>query len=201
MSQSTLLFVAAIVGLTISVGPYLLKMARVAAMLAGGLPRPDFATISRLGGLVVCVVCLVMAAGGRTPAPAPLPSPVPSPAPLVPVSPVDPSVMAVLESGFSGRSREAGVWAGLLKGLADAIEADGKRPTPRLKTVSDVQRLRDHLVGTVPEPVAGGDVIGRAIGPKLNEIGQQSEPLDAARRAAVVGLLRGASSSLEGLLR
>ena len=199
MSQSSLLIVAAVVGLILSVGPYLVRLGTMAAMLAGGLPRPSLEGVSRVAGLAVCVVCLALAFRGESSGPHP--SPIPSPAPVVPASPVDPNVRAVLASGFSGRAREAGVWAGLLKGLADAIEADGKRPSPRLKTISDVQRLRDHLVSMVPEPVAGGDVIGQALGPALNSIGQQAEPMDAARRAAVVGLLRGASSSLEDLLQ
>lgn len=199
MDQQTFLIIAGLVGLALSAGPYLVRLATMAAMLSGGLPRPSLESVSRVAGLAVCVVCLALAFRGGQPS-GPLPPPSPSPAPVVPVSPVDPSVWAVLESGFSGRAREAGVWAGLLKGLADAIEADGKRPTPRLKTMADVERLRDHLVSTVPEPVAGGDVIGRALGPALNSIGQQAEPMDAARRASVVTVLRGASSSLEDLL-
>lgn len=198
MDQKILLIIAGLVGLGLSAGPYLVRLAKVAAMLSGGLPRPSFAGLSRVVGLAVCVVCLALAFRGNPSGP--LPSPSPSPAPVVPVSPVDPSVRAVLAAGFSGRAREAGVWAGLLKGLADAIEADGRRPTPRLKTMADVQRLRDHLVSTVPEPVAGGDVIGQALGPVLNSIGQQAEPMDSARRASVVTVLRGASSSLEDLL-
>ncbi len=133
----------------------------------------------------------------------PVPGPAPIPAPVTPDNgpSVPASVSDALKAGFSGARSEARTWAGLLAGMARTIEADGSHPKgPRLKTMLDVQALRDWIVACPPRPLPKGDVIGQAIGPELAKLGTSDEPLDQdGRRASVVKLLEGAAYTLESL--
>lgn len=132
------------------------------------------------------------------PKPAPVPTPAPAPGPNVDVPA---GVAEPLKAGFAGSKQDAGSWAGLLYGMARSVEADAKHPKgPRLKTMLDVQDLRDWVVACPPRPIPKGDVIGQALGPELQKLGTGEEPLDeGGRRASVVKLLDGAASTLEGL--
>lgn len=132
------------------------------------------------------------------PSPGPVPNPAPAPGPVVDVPA---SVAEPLKAGFAGRKQEAATWAGLLYGMARSIESDASHPKgPRLKTMLDVQQLRDWVVACPPQPVGNGSVIGQALGPDLAKLGTSDEPLDeAGRRAAVVKLFDGAAYTLEHL--
>lgn len=132
----------------------------------------------------------------------PLANPKPGPD-ASPASPVPPGVAASLREGLGGRKSEASVWSGLLYGLARTIEADSAHPEgPRLKTMYDIQALRDWVTKCPPKPIGGGDVIGQALGPEMAKIGATNEELDKdGRRASLVKLLDGAAYTLEGLSR
>lgn len=146
-------------------------------------------------GLIVLLASLWLYSGGK------LPGPAPGPAPDAPVIKIPEQMRATLEAGFKERATEAQIWAGLLYGLARTIEADGSHPGgPRLKTMVDIENLRDWAVRCPPRPVAGGATIGEALGPELSKLGISTEELDKdGRRASLVKLLDGAAKTLEGL--
>lgn len=146
-------------------------------------------------GLIILLASLWIYSGGNLPGPTP-----PSP-PDAPRIEVPEQMKASLESGFKGRSTEAQTWAGLLYGLARTIEADAGHPGgPRLKTMTDIESLRDWVVKCPPKPVAGGEAIGQALGPELAKLGTSTEVLDQdGRRAKLVQLLDGAGQVLEAI--
>ena len=145
-------------------------------------------------GLIVLLASLWLYSGGKLPTPTPA-------GPSVPTVEVPAAMRASLVSGFQGKATEAQIWAGLLYGLARTIEADSSHPGgPRLKTMVDIERLRDWAVKCPPRPVAGGSTIGEALGPELSKLGISTEELDKdGRRASLVKLLDGAAKTLEGL--
>jgi hypothetical protein len=131
-----------------------------------------------------------------------LPSIVPVvPLPAVPAIEVPQLLGDTLKAGFSGRKPEAGAWAGLLAGMARAIEADASHPEgPRLRTMADIERLRDWVIQCPPRPIAGGETIGQALGPEIAKLGTSTEELDKGnRRASLVKLFDGSSQVLEGV--
>ncbi len=146
-------------------------------------------------GLIVLLASLWIYSGGK------LPGPAPGPAPDAPRIEIPEQMRATLEAGFKERSTEAQIWAGLLYGLARTIEADKSHPGgPRLKTMVDIETLRDWVVKCPPQPVAGGATIGEALGPELSKLGTSTEELDKdGRRASLVRLLDGSAQTLEGL--
>ena len=146
-------------------------------------------------GLIVLLASLWIYSGGK------LPGPAPDLAPDAPVVKIPEQMRAALEAGFKERSTEAKTWAGLLYGLARTIETDRDHPGgPRLKTMVDIETLRDWVVKCPPRPVAGGAAIGEALGPELSKLGTSTEELDKdGRRASLVQLLDGAAQTLEGL--
>lgn len=145
-------------------------------------------------GLIVLLASLWIYSGK-------LPGPAPGPAPDAPVIEIPAAMRATLEAGFKERSTEAQIWAGLLYGLARTIEADSSHPGgPRLKTMVDIETLRDWVVKCPPRPVAGGATIGEALGPELSKLGTSTEELDKdGRRASLVRILDGTAQTLEGL--
>lgn len=146
-------------------------------------------------GLLILLASLWVYSGGHLPGPTP-----PSP-PDAPRIEVPEQMKASLESGFKGKPTEAQTWAGLLYGLARTIEADAGHPGgPRLKTMTDIEALRDWVVKCPPQPVAGGETIGQALGPELAKLGTSTEILDQdGRRANLVKLLDGAGQVLEAI--
>lgn len=147
------------------------------------------------------VATLVVKVGEPEPPKPPTPPQPPQP-PLPPVD-IDSSIKQSLESGFASRKYEAGVWSGLLYGLARAIEQDAMHPGgPKLKTMSDIDRLRNLVVKAPPKPVSGGDVIAQSVGSGIAKFGLGGEPLDQGnRRSDVAKLLIGSASVLEGVSR
>lgn len=146
-------------------------------------------------GLIILLASLWVYSGGMLPGPTP-----PSP-PDAPRIEVPEQMKASLESGFKGRSTEAQIWAGLLYGLARTIEADAGHPGgPRLKTMADIEALRDWVVKCPPRPVDGGEAIGQALGPELAKLGISTEILDQdGRRSKLVKILDGAGQVLEAI--
>lgn len=149
----------------------------------------------RFIGLLMLLTSLWFYSGGALPGPTP-----PSP-PDAPVIEIPEQMKAILESGFQGKPSEAQIWAGLLYGLARTIEADSGHPGgPRLKTMADIERLRDWVVKCPPRPVTGGEAIGKALGPELAKLGTSTELLEQdGRRAALVKLLNGSGQVLEAI--
>lgn len=149
----------------------------------------------RIIGLLMLLTSLWFYSGGALPGPTP-----PNP-PDAPVIEIPEQMKATLESGFQGKPTEAQTWAGLMYGLARTIEADaGHSGGPRLKTMVDIERLRDWVVKCPPKPVAGGETIGKALGPELAKLGTSTELLDEnGRRAALVKLLDGSGQVLEAI--
>lgn len=128
-----------------------------------------------------------------------LPTPTPTPTPdqiNVPASIYDP-----LKAGFVGSKQDAGYWAGLLYGMAKTVDMDKSHPSgPRLKTMLDIESLRDWMVACPPVKLSKGDVIGSTIGPELAKVGTSDEALDQDdRRGKVVAILNQAASALEGI--
>ena len=151
--------------------------------------------LSRIVGLVVMLSAVVLSwPKGSRPTPD-------IPGPPVPSIEVPAAVQSVLQSGFKDRKPEAGVWAGLLAGMARAIQSDAGHPdSPRLRTMADIERLRDWIVRCPPKAVAGGETIGQAIGPEMAKLGTSTEELDKdGRRTSLVKLLDGASQTLEAI--
>lgn len=119
-----------------------------------------------------------------------------------PVIEVPASVSDGLKAGFASSKEDAGTWSGLLYGMARSIESDVSHPQgARLRTMLDIESLRDWVVACPPQRVGGGSVIGQSIGPELAKLGTSDEPLDADRRSAVVKLLDGSAQILEDLSR
>ncbi len=137
-----------------------------------------------------------------TPPEPPKPPPPPGPPPLPPVD-VDPQLRSALTAGFATRKTEAAIWSGMLLGMGRVVESDAtKQSGPRLKTMADVDELRNLIVRAPSQPVSGGDVIAPAIGPGLAAIGGPADKIDeAGRRAAVAKLLIGAATVLDEVSR
>ena len=147
------------------------------------------------------VATLVVKVG--EPEPPKPPAPPQPPIPVIPSVDVDATLKQQLESGFSNRKYEAGVWSGLLYGLARAVEQDASHPSgSRIKTMADFDRLRNLAIKAPPRPVGGGEVIGPSVGAALAKLGAGSEPLDQNnRRAEIAKVLIGSASVLEGVAR
>lgn len=155
-----------------------------------------------LGSVLAVLALALPMLDNLAPKPAPTPNPAPAPGPSpIPAVEVPASVVKPLTDGFAGSKQEAGEWAGLLYGMARTIETDKSHPKgARLKTMLDIQNLRDWIVACPPKPIGKGDIIGQAIGPELAKLGTSDEALEeAGRREAVVTLLTGAAQTLEGL--
>lgn len=147
------------------------------------------------------VTTLVVKVG--EPEPPKPPTPPKPPEPPIPAVDIDPSIKQALESGFASRKYEAGVWSGLLYGLARAIEQDATHPGgAKLKVMSDIDRLRNLVVKAPPKPVSGGDVIAQTVGSGIAKFGTGNELLDQNnRRFEISKLLIGSASVLEGVSR
>lgn len=111
--------------------------------------------------------------------------------------PESPSELTELQEGFAGQADAARLWAGLLGGLARVIEADGTLPEPMLKSMDDIEQLRDLAVRAPIKPVPGGQLIGQVLGPELNQVGGAGAELTSARRERVVQIFLDASQALE----
>lgn len=143
---------------------------------------------------------------GETPPPTPpeppKPPAPPGPPPLPPMD-VDPGMRAALTNGFATRKSEAAIWSGLLLGMGRVIESDATKPSgAKIKTMADVEKLRDLVVRAPSQPVSGGEVIAPAIGAPIAAIGGPSDKIDeAGRRAAVARVFVGAATVLDEVSR
>lgn len=133
--------------------------------------------------------------------PSPPPQP-PGPPPLPPMD-VDPGLRAALTNGFNTRKADAAIWSGMLLGIGRVIEQDATKPSgARLKTMGDVEKLRDLVVRAPAQPVSGADVIAPSIGPAIAAIGGPGDKIDeAGRRAAVARVFVGAATVLDEVSR
>jgi hypothetical protein len=105
-----------------------------------------------------------------------------------------------LRKGFEDNSTDARLWAGMLEGMARYIRADGLTAQPKLKTMFDVQRLRDAVVSAPIDAAGGGDVIGNTLAAPLAALGTSNEPLaEANRRERLYELFLGCSQYLKTL--
>lgn len=121
------------------------------------------------------------------------PQPQPAPTPSVDV----PAELATALRSLEIPERDRKVWGGMLAGGGRFVDADGKAKTPLIVTVADLDRLRLAMVAAPIEPVAGGDLVGKTLGPYLDKIGKVNEKLDeSGRRAEVVKLFLGAGGVL-----
>lgn len=93
---------------------------------------------------------------------------------------------------------EATKWAGMIRGLAVFIQADGETTKPVLDSMDDVGQLIEAATAAPLEPMPGGVVIGKALGSRMDAIGQAGDPLDSSRRKKVVDLFEAAASVLGG---
>lgn len=98
----------------------------------------------------------------------------------------------------TGDKSDAMKWSGMIGGLASFIEADGQTSDPMLETMDDVAQLIEAATKAPIEPVSGSQVIGAALGSRLDEIGQAGDPLDTSRRGKVVALFKAAAQVLGG---
>jgi hypothetical protein len=140
--------------------------------------------------------------GEELPPEPPKPPGPPKPPPLPPVD-VDPNVRQTLTNGFSARKADAAIWSGMLLGMARVIEQDATKPSgPRLKTMGDIDRLRELIVRAPSQPVSGGDVIGSAIGPAFAALGSAGDQIDqSGRRLAIAKVLLGSAAVLDEVSR
>jgi hypothetical protein len=140
--------------------------------------------------------------GEELPPEPPKPPGPPKPPPLPPVD-VDPNIRQTLTSGFSARKADAAIWSGMLLGMARVIEQDATKPSgPRLKTMADIDRLRELIVRAPSQPVSGGDVIGSAIGPAFAALGSAGDQIDqSGRRLAIAKVLLGSAAVLDEVSR
>ena len=140
--------------------------------------------------------------GEELPPEPPKPPGPPKPPPLPPVD-VDPNIRQTLTSGFSARKADAAIWSGMLLGMARVIEQDATKPSgPRLKTMGDIDRLRELIVRAPSQPVSGGDVIGSAIGPAFAALGSAGDQIDqSGRRLAIAKVLLGSAAVLDEVSR
>jgi hypothetical protein len=116
---------------------------------------------------------------------------------------VDPGLRAALTNGFSTRKTDAAIWSGMLLGIGRVIEQDATKPSgARIKTMGDVEKLRDLVVRAPAQPVSGADVIAPSIGPAIAAIGGPGDKIDeAGRRAAVARVFVGAATVLDEVSR
>lgn len=140
---------------------------------------------SRAAGILLVLPLLLSYLGGVK-----LPQPSPS------SSDVPPGYEQLAED-FSGNTDEI-KWAGLLAALGQYIKEDGRTSQPQLKTMYDVLQLRDAALKAAIDPISGGVDIGKALGPKLAEIGTSNEPLDDSRRKAASEVFLNAARALGG---
>jgi hypothetical protein len=140
--------------------------------------------------------------GEELPPEPPKPPGPPKPPPLPPVD-VDPNIRQTLTSGFSARKADAAIWSGMLLGMARVIEQDATKPSgPRLKTMADIDRLRELIVRAPSQPVSGGDLIGSAIGPAFAALGSAGDQVDqSGRRLAIAKVLLGSAAVLDEVSR
>lgn len=140
--------------------------------------------------------------GEELPPEPPKPPGPPKPPPLPPVD-VDPNIRQTLTSGFSARKADAAIWSGMLLGMARVIEQDATKPSgPRLKTMADIDRLRELIVRAPSQPVSGGDLIGSAIGPAFAALGSAGDQIDqSGRRLAIAKVLLGSAAVLDEVSR
>lgn len=104
-----------------------------------------------------------------------------------------------LRSAFTDKPDAAQVWAGIFGGMARFVEADGKTSKPLVRTVFDLQQLRDAVVAAPPKAVDGGPLVAKAVAPYMDAIGKDGEALDDAKRKQVVELYTGVAEVLGGL--
>jgi hypothetical protein len=140
--------------------------------------------------------------GEELPPEPPKPPGPPKPPPLPPVD-VDPNIRQMLTNGFSARKADAAIWSGMLLGMARVIEQDATKASgPRLKTMGDIDRLRELIVRAPSQPVSGGDVIGSAIGPAFAALGSAGDQIDqSGRRLAIAKVLLGSAAVLDEVSR
>jgi hypothetical protein len=140
--------------------------------------------------------------GEESPPKPPEPPGPPKPPPLPPVD-VDPNIRQLLTNGFSARKADAAIWSGMLLGMARVIEQDATKPSgPRLKTMADIDRLRELIVRAPSQAVSGGDVIGSAIGPAFAALGSAGDQIDqSGRRIAIAKILLGSATVLDEVSR
>lgn len=120
--------------------------------------------------------------------------------PVVVVSSLTAEQKKVLSDGFATLRADARVWAGLLAGLARAIEQDATKAQPRIVTVGDLNDLRLHLIATPAKPVQGGPVVGAVLASEFAKVGEDpSIKLDPAKRKSVVESLNSVAQHLENL--
>lgn len=127
-----------------------------------------------VGGLLIAVSIVGPLTKGCT-----LPViPVPGPSPVVP----------------DGPAPDAEVWKGILEGMADYIEADGRVSKPIFATMSDIEQYRNAVVSVPIRGIDGGQRVASLIGPRLSAI--NSPVLDDQSRAAVVAAFRDTAKEL-----
>lgn len=145
---------------------------------------------TKLGGLLL-IAAAIWAGWQQYQSSQPEPTPEPTPAPA--------GWQQELATGFAGEPQAALTWSGMLHGLANFIEADGKTSKPVLTTMLDINQLREAAIAAALKPVPGGDRIGKALGPQLEALGKGGEKLsDSDRRSKAVAIFRGAAQALEG---
>lgn len=116
----------------------------------------------------------------------------------VPSVEVEPELQQEVAQGFAGAPGEAMVWVGMLRAMADFIAQDGGTSKPLLTSMDDIAQMVDAATRAPVRPISGGDAIGAALGPRLDEIGQAGDTLEG-RRSAVVELFLQTAQALEDL--
>jgi len=86
------------------------------------------------------------------------------------------------------------VWAAILSGMADFIEADGKVRKPLFVSLADIEEYRNAVVSVPIRGIGGGQRVAEKLGPKLAAI--DSPVLDSQSRAAVVAAFRETAKGL-----
>ncbi len=112
--------------------------------------------------------------------------PKPGPAPDAP-----PSEWAGLVEAFNGQRAPALQWAGMLHGLANAIEQDGATQQPIINDLFAATDLMQRATKAPVKPFWGGQEVNAHVIQRIREIGWD--------RPKIIATLRGAASALEAV--
>lgn len=109
-----------------------------------------------------------------------------------PSQPVVPAPVGAAATLAPIPTQDAYYWAGMLEGIGRQVASDKD-----VRTMFDVERIRDRALAAPLRGVSGGELIGQVMGPLLSALGSEGESLDEdGRRAKVVEVFLGVATAL-----